>query len=496
MKRSKHSLSHYKLATFNMGELIPLTWFETLPGDTIQQATASLIRLSPMLAPVMHPCQVRIHHWFVPLRLIWEDFEEFITGGPDGTSTFTPPRVYTSGGGTGEGSLWDYLGVPPGTASTSVSMLPVRAYQLIWNEHYRDQDLQSEAGFDTASGTDSTTATTIQNVCWEKDYFTTSRPWEQKGDDVYIPLYDETVPVQSDGTAPWFNDGGSRDVNMTITGASNSLNWSNTSAGATGNAIMGKAADVEATGLEIDLTATTGIPIEDLRLALGIQRYQEARARYGSRYSEYLAYLGVKSSDSRLQRPEYLGGGRQSLQFSEVLSTNDDDSSDYAGRLRGHGISAMKTNRYRKFFEEHGIVMTLASIVPKAIYTQGLHRKWFRETKEDYFQKELQFIGEQEVYNKEIYTVHSSPGDVFGYQARYDEYRSNPSGIAGEFHSTNDHWHMARIFSSDPSLNASFVACSPTKRFLASAGTDSIYCMANHSIQARRMIDRIAKTKI
>lgn len=489
MKRQKHSLSHYKLSTFDMGQLIPIGWYETLPGDTFQQSTAALIRVSPLVAPVMHPCQVRIHHWFVPNRLIWEDFEDFITGGPQGTSTPTPPRRQPN---ATEGTLWDYLGLPLLNYSTSsmyVSALPVRAYQLIWNEFYRDQDLQTEATVNTASGTDLTT-TTVQNCSWEKDYFTTARPWEQKGSEVYIPLYDEQVPVQSDGTTPYMHDG---TTNSTIQESNVSRYMEFTTDVANSTAMkFGQTADVTKTGLEADLTAATGIPIADLRLALGIQRYQEARARYGSRYSEYLAYLGVKSSDSRLQRPEYLGGGRQTIQFSEVLSTDGSNTGD----MKGHGIAAMKSNRYRKFFEEHGIVMTMMSVLPKSIYTQGMHKKWFRETKEDYFQKELQFIGEQEVYNKEVYASHANPDNVFGYQARYDDYRSHPSQVSGEFLSSNNHWHLGRVFSSDPALNSSFVSCSPTKRVLASSTTDALYVMANHSIQGRRMIDRVSKTKI
>ena len=188
-KRNKFSLSNYKLFSCDMGEMVPCGITEVLPGDTIQQATSALVRCSPLLAPVMHPVQVRIHHWFVPHRIIWDDFEDFITGGPDGMDDSVFPTI-TFGGGTGAaiGSLADYLGVPTGVNNINVSALPFRAYNLIYNEWYRDQDLQSPLDISTASGADSTTETTLQMCAWEKDYFTAARPWEQKGPAITIKL--------------------------------------------------------------------------------------------------------------------------------------------------------------------------------------------------------------------------------------------------------------------------------------------------------------------
>lgn len=236
----------------------------------------------------------------------------------------------------------------------------------------------------------------------------------------------------------------------------------------------------------------TAANINDLRLAFALQRYEEARARYGSRYTEYLRYLDVRSSDARLQRPEYLGGGRQTIQFSEVLQTGvttSGDDTEGVGNLRGHGIAAVRSNRYRRFFEEHGYVITLLSVLPKTIYVQGLHRTFNRRTKEDFWQKELQHIGQQEVLNKELYAPHASPDGVFGYQDRYDEYRRTPSRVSGEFRSTElDYWHMARLFDSDPTLNASFVTSDPTKRVNAVQTNDVLWMMINHSMQARRLV--------
>lgn len=487
MKRSKFSLSNYKLLTGDMGELLPVGLTEVLPGDTIQQATSALIRVSPLMAPVMHPVQVRIHHWFVPHRMVWEDFENFITGGPDGNDASVFPTITIGAGGVSIGDLGDYLGVPVDVDNIEVSALPFRGYARIWNEYYRDQDLQNKAIISLASGADITTSTALKKVCWEKDYFTTSRPWTQKGDEISLPL-GTTAPVVSDGTPIHLagsTQGTSRHVQSGVNGGPftglelEAMDvWENLKFG-TG------------TGLEADLTNATASTVNQLREAFALQRYKEARARYGSRYTEYLRYLGVKSSDARLDRPEYLGGGRQTIQFSEVLQTGvttDGDDTAGVGNLRGHGIGALRSNRFRKFFEEHGYVFTFMSVLPKTMYAQGLARHWNRRSKEDFFQKELQFIGQQEVLNKEIYAAHADPDDPFGYQDRYDEYRRTESSIAGDFRDTLDHWHMARIFAGEPTLNDSFVTADPTKRIHAVTTEDVLWIMANHSIQARRMV--------
>lgn len=499
MKRNKFSLSNTKLLSCNLGSLIPIGLTEVLPGDSIQQATSLLLRCSPLVTPVMHPVHVRIHHWFVPHRLVWEDFEDFITGGPDGMDDSIFPTVQIGGGtGAAVGSLADYLGVPTGVNNIVVSALPFRGYGLIWNEWYRDQDLQNPLVISEASGVDATTSLAMQNCAWEKDYFTSARPWEQKGPSITIPLGSEAPVVTSDTD--------------TVTGVQDSLSFrrntdgakptSSTSLGVaatTGNAFwsatgLTAAAGLYPSNLYADLTDASAITVTRLREALALQRYEEARARYGSRYTEYLRYLGVKSSDARLQRPEYLGGGKQTIQFSEVLQTAEGE--DPVGTLRGHGISAMRSNRYRRYFEEHGYVFTLLSVRPKTIYAQGLPRHWNRRTKEDFWQEELQYIGQQEVQNKEVYAAHASPDDTFGYQDRYDEYRRIESTIGGEFRTTLDTWHFARIFGSSPALNADFVNCVPPERPFADQTSDLLWIMANHSIQARRMVAAVGKSFI
>lgn len=485
MKRAKHSLSHYKLCSMDLGVLTPLAAYEVLPGDTIQQSTSALVRVAPLLAPVMHPVWIRLHHWFVPYRLLWDEWEPFITGGPDGNDESEMPVIQFDGV-LESGTLADYLGIPPGDYTSNpidVCAFKFRAYNLIFNEFYRDEDLVSEVDLSTDSGLDTTTNTTLLRAAWQKDYFTSARPWEQKGDGVTIPIGSGTAPLSTTGDGiPTFNPtSGTYESNLQFT-STQAVNFDQS-----GGGYAGDDAEWADPKLEVDLSALTGIDVNDLRLGLAVQRYREARARYGSRYVEYLRYLGVTPSDARLQRPEYLGGGRQTLSFSEILATAETTGVN-VGDLKGHGIAAMRSNRYRRFIEEHGVVLTLASVLPKAIYSDSLHRSFLRRTKEDYWQKELQHIGQQPISNAEIYSQHSDPSGVFGYQDRYDEYRRHPSTVAGEFRNVLNYWHYARQFDSDIALNEDFVSAVPTNRVYASTDTDPLYVMAQHSIQARRMV--------
>ena len=495
MRRSKHSLSHYRLLTADMGFLVPLTWYEALPGDSIQQRTSMLVRVSPLVSPVMHPVTIRIHHWFVPNRLIWDGWEPFITGGPDGKNADMPPMMQELA--IEESSLHDYLGVPTGdyTPALQFSALPFRAYQLIWNEMYRDQDLSAEVVISKDSGIDSTTETELKKVAWAKDYFTTARPWEQKGDSVTIPIGDK-APLTGIGVIGDAGQGNRSDVRET--GKSSPVTYDDGWMSDSPNVLM-----VEEDGttnypnIYADLSDATGISVNELREALAIQRYQEARAMYGSRYVEYLRYLGVRSSDARLQNPEYLGGGRQIISFSEVLRVGGDhnQAEETIGDLKGHGIAGMRTNRFRRFFEEHGIVMTLMSVIPKSIYLEALPKKFSRLTKEEYFQKELQFLGDQAILNEEVQAGHTDRGSIFGYQNRYDDYRQCYSGVSGEFRSTLNYWHYARDFGGDVALNSSFVEATPTKRVNADAISHCLYVMSNHSIQSRRMVIKDARPR-
>lgn len=497
MKRSKFSLSYTHLLSFDMGFLVPIGMTEVLPGDSIQHATSMLLRTAPLLAPVMHPVRISVHHWFVPWRLVWEDWEDFITGGPDGMDNSEFPTFTTDPDDPAwqGGALSDYLGVPPNSVEHAeaqiVSALPFRAYTLIWNEFYRDQDLLPELAIDKGSGPDTGTNIDMQRAAWEKDYFTSARPFEQKGPSITIPLGTDapvignnqgiTVVGQTSGAySNWQVKTGTPDFIQIPEGAGT---W-------TDGEYLKFSTSPGQTGLKTDLSGASAITVTALREYLAMQRMQEARARYGSRYTEYLRYLGVRSSDARLQRPEYLGGGRQVIQFSEVLQTAEGE--DPVGEMRGHGISAMRSNRYRRFFEEHGVIMSLCTVRPKTIYAQSLNRMWNRRVKEDFWQKELQHVGQQEVLNKEVYAYHNTPLGRFGWQDRYDEYRRSESRVSGEFRNVLDHWHFARTFASSPALNATFVSCDPTDDPFAASLTQKLYCMASHSMQARRLVARSA----
>ena len=484
-KRNEFSLSHQRLASMDMGYMVPLACIETLPGDTIQQATSALLRCSPLLTPVMHPVHVDIRHFFVPNRLIWEDWESFITGGTDGLDASVAPTISMGGSGAAVGSLADYLGVPTGVANLAVSALPFRAYSLIYNEFFRDQDLQTPLVISEASGVDTTTNTTLMRAAWQKDYFTSARPWEQKGASITIPL-GTAAPVTSAADADTSAD---ISVYSTDKAAYRKLRSDTT------RVAMSNDAGVQADRLYADLTGASAVTVNLLREALATQRYEEARARYGSRLVEYLRYLGVRSSDARLQLPEYLGGGRQTIQFSEVLQTGEDGTNP-VGTLRGHGIAAMRSNRYRRFFEEHGYVISVMIVRPTTIYMDGLPRAWSRDVKEKYWQPEFEHIGQQEVLNKEVRAAHATPNGVFGYQDRYDEYRGMESGVSGEFRTTLNMWHFARAFGSDPALNSTFVQCTPPETPFAVNTAHTLWVTARHSIQARRLLSATGSSYI
>lgn len=508
-KRSKFSLSNYKLASMKMGYVVPVNLLEVLPGDTIQQTTGVFMRLAPMLAPVMHPVHLTLHHFFVPTRILWEDFEDFITGGPDGMNDSVPPTVSIN---PAVGSLADYFGLPPGH-TLEVSALPFRAYSMIWNEYYRDQDLQTELPISLESGPDTTISTVLQRPCWQKDYFTTARPWQQKGPAVTIPLVGGNgAPPTFDiyGVGPNPNNPNARHIKVESvdgwgTGSKISgrgIGTINATQTIPGHTMLGFDGVFEGThrltftkeaqplqGVVSASSGLVGIDVNNLREALSIQRFEEHRSLFGSRYEDYLRFLGVRPQDARLQMPEYLGGGSQTIQFSEVLQTGG----DVVGQLFGHGLAAMRTRRIRRFVPEHGYFITTMMVRPIPVYAQGVDRMWLRKTKDMYWQKELEHIGQQEVMNAELYADGTAADQqTFGFQNRFDEYRRGVNGISGEFRTSQNYWHMARQFANRPVLNSSFVQSNPTDRiFQATEQTsDQLYCMIQNNIIARRLISK------
>jgi hypothetical protein len=477
MKRAKHTLSHYRMVTGDMGDLMPIGCVPVLPGDTFQHSTEALVRVSPLNTPVMHPVTIRIHHWFVPNRISWpanqEDggWETFITGGPDGTDDSRPPTTAQT---DNKKSVLSYLGVPP-VDNLAVNAISLRAYNLIVNSRYRDQDLQPVRNLSNNE---------LFKCGWEKDYFTTSRPFTQKGPGVSVPIGVE-APVYAKGLT---------DEQTLLRVQNNDKDWINMDTQG-GLLSVDPPPSTQGADFYADLAAATGVDVNEFRTAFALQRYQEARARYGSRFTEYLRYLGITPSDARLQEPEYLGGGTTRLNFSEVLQTTPGQEGEAGvGDLYGHGIAGVRSNAYRKFFEEHGYVITLMSVRPKAIYVDGLPREFKKLTKEDYFQRELANLGQQEVYDYEVFG--NNQQDVFGYQDRYDEYRQQWSQVSQDFRDTLNAWHLGREFAQPPTLNGDFIQCDPSKRIYQVPGADGLWIMANHRLVARRMVPKRANPRI
>lgn len=484
-KKNPFNLSHYHPLTCDMGELIPLTWYEVLPGDTFKHSTAALLRCRALLAPVMHPVHVRIHHWFVPYAEIWEDWEDFITGGQDGLDASVHP--YIDGEAVTEGDLLDHLGYPVSASSMAINALPVRAYNFIVNNRYRDQDLVTERVIDLTDGQDTTTDTSLFNVAWEKDMYTTLRTFSQRGTEVNVPISGEapvsgigaayqTYPhasqsvYESDGTNPTY-------ANASFVGINTEDDFY----------VEEDPSNSGYPNIVAQLASATGVPISDFRLSIKTQRFMERLARSGARYSEFLKSLGVNPKDFRLHEPQYLGGARQTIQFSEVVASSVNSADSQAlGDLGGHGIAAVRSNRFYKYFLEHGLVMTLMSVVPKAVYTQSVHKKWLRSDKFDYYTPELDNLSWQPTLDCEIYEDAASTTSVFGYGPAYESFRSHPSYISGEFLTTENHWHYGRILGAEPSLDGTFVTCTPTKRVNANDTDHCLYVLANHNIRARR----------
>lgn len=458
--RNLHSLSHEHKTTCDMGQLIPIAALDVLPGDTFIHGTSALVRLAPLVNPVMHNVDVSIHHWYVPNRILWSDWDTWITGENDAV----PAPTIADGGSS---DLGDYLGMSVG----EVDALPFRAYNKIWNEFYRDQDLQNPIDEDQ---------TQVQRVCWDKDYFTTARPAPQQGDAISIGFENAEAHVRMQGSGPTLLIGDQNDEAHRIDVGSVS-------------AAIGLKNTMSSSRLVADLqTASGGIDINDFRRSMAMQRIAEARARFGERYVDYLRFLGVNPSDGRLDRPEYLGGGKQRVNFSEVLATAEGTNTQ-VGDMYGHGIAGLRARRYRKMFEEHGWVLSLLSVRPKAVYADGIPRKFLRRDPMDYWQKELETLPWQEIKARELWSTAAEDG-IFGYTGRYDEYRHERNIVTGAFRNGPEvDWHFARLFESQPTLNGSFVECTPPDRPFGDKNMPELMISANHTISAKRLVGANAR---
>lgn len=494
IKRSLFDMSHINSTTCKMGYYIPVMMQECLPGDTWQGNTSFFIRVAPMVAPLMHRVMITCCTVYFPLRLLWKDFETFITGGPDGLDDSVPPYVSVT---PTQGSLADYLGLPLTENPIQVSALPFRACALAYNWLWRDQDLQDELPVSLESGEDTTTSLELQRGSWGKDYFTTARPWPQKGPQITIPLIGNTG-IEADGNFV-FNIGAS---SSTVDWPEGSIATPDSESTGFRNITIKRSSTASSTahplsylsGLRIgDEDGEIGISINDLLESMAMQRMATRRSLFGSRYEDLLHYWGLRTQDFRLQEPELVSVGRGRLQFSEVLQTTPDASGAGVGSMAGHGVGATQSGRFRYYCHEHGYLMTFMIVRPQAVYTQGIERLWSRQTRWDFWNPEMQHIGQQQVLSKEVYADGTdADSEVFGYQNRFDEYRRGKNHVSGEFRTTQNYWNMARLFENRPSLNSEFITCNPTDRVfqLSDSLSDQLYCMINNDLRAKRLISR------
>jgi len=489
-QKNVFDLTHDVKLSANMGELTPILTMECVPGDKFDLSCESMIRFAPMIAPVMHRMDVTMHYFFVPNRILWENWEKFITDANSGiVAPYIPwssdQQTYynTNFPNAKTGKFLDYLGVPPPTTGTSLqnlNALPMAAYQCIYNEYYRDQNLQTPVDFKLNDGSNEGTGAklaalcTLRNRAWEHDYFTAALPFAQKGPAVDIPLGSvsgEAVVYANNASTGTTLDGVPYDISV-------DNNSSSLPIGA--NQLFASADSME-------VQPTT---INELRRAFRLQEWLEKNARGGTRYIEnILAHFGVKSSDARLQRPEYITGVKSPVVVSEVLQSGQSDTTPQ-GNMAGHGISVSSGRTGSYYCEEHGYIIGIMSVMPKTAYQQGIPKTFLKNDSLDYFWPSFAHIGEQPVTVNELYAYTSNAQDTFGYVPRYAEYKYMPSRVAGDFRTTLDYWHLGRIFSSEPALNAEFIECTSddNSRIFAVEDPDAqkLYCHVLNKIKAVR----------
>lgn len=509
--RSMFDLSHEVRLSCRMGKLVPVFISEALPNDTFMGSTEVLVKFAPLIAPIMHRVHAYIHNFFVPNRLLWKDWEQFITGGQYGPGVTVPPvppnfsvpaALNLGTGMLDKGSLYDYLGgalIPDANvgfySGRTLDMMPFAACYKVWYDYYRDRNyVPDHDALPMASGSISVIGASIystflklQTRCWEHDYFTSSLPWTQRGAEVLMPISASGDLVVSDLTGLPVGAGRNLVIDPLAAGQLASSNPAFPVAG------------VEQARIQID---ESEISINDFRRAMRLQEWMERNALAGSRYNEsIMAHFARRTSDGRLQRAEYLGGSKAIVQVGEVMTTaySEDSVSEVVppGNPAGKAGAYTPGNRWSYNCEEHGFVVSFMSVMPTSGYMQGLPRMFqARNSFLDYPWPTFAHLGEQEVYRYEIYggdtsfVANRSEAPVFGYQSRYADWKFIGSRAAGDFRESLDHWHLTRKFSNTPVLNGTFVQFEDAlqDRIFNVAGVDTLWCYVHNNIKVKRSL--------
>lgn len=479
--RARFKRDYSLLTTINEGDLVPIYCDEVLPADTAKIDLNALIRMSTPLFPVMDNCYCDFYFFFVPSRLLWEHFENLM-GQNDSTFwaepvEYTTPKTTAPEGGWNVGTLADYFGIPTGVANLQVNSLPFRAYAKIWNEWFRDENLQQPV---TMSKTDATTAgsntgTNLTDaeagglplkVCKYKDYFTSCLPRPQKGEAVTLPMTGNTAikpyDLETDKELGWQgtdNQHPVSDFQFSSPEEGEFLNYTKDLIATT----RGTSGGPKTVALRADLSSVTAATINELRQAIAVQHILERDARTGTRYKEYLqGAWGVTSPDARLDRSEYIGGYRLPININQVIQTSATDTTSPQGNTAAFSMTTMSRNMATYSATEHGFILGLAAVRVEHSYQQGLPRMWTRSTRFSYYDPMLANLGEQAVLNQEIYAQGKAQDEeVFGYQEAWADYRYRINMITGEMRSTYsktlDAWHYADKYSELPKLSSDWI---------------------------------------